>query len=67
MDGVTNPATITADFELYDSPGSQYEEGLFHRRYDEALMYLYGEYTHASPPGTESALISGGCSLSQVV
>ncbi len=49
INGGDNPSSITADFELYHFSGNTPLQGLFNRRCDEALMYLYGEYTHAPP------------------
>jgi GH24 family phage-related lysozyme (muramidase) len=56
--GGDNPETITTDFELYDQPVS--EGGVLNRRYQEAQMYLYGIYTHASAPALSASLCGGG-------
>jgi lysozyme len=58
--GGNDPATITADFELYDQPTSL--PGVLNRRYDEAQMYLYGIYTHTAAPANalDTAADCGG-------
>jgi GH24 family phage-related lysozyme (muramidase) len=59
MGGGTDPDTIKNDFMLYDNPGTPDQTGLRNRRYDEALMYLSGEYVHTpAPAGTFSSDLS---------
>lgn len=41
---VTNETTILSDFRQFTNGGGNYMEGLDKRRYDEAEIYLYGDY-----------------------
>lgn len=43
-DGVTDPQKVLDAFTGYVNSGDKYELGLERRRYDEAEMYLYGDY-----------------------
>lgn len=42
--GVTNPATIKADFQAWSYAGQTFLQGLYNRRTAEANMFLYGKY-----------------------
>jgi GH24 family phage-related lysozyme (muramidase) len=60
--GGNNPGTITADFENYAHGPSGTDQGLANRRYDESLMYNYGEFVHTPYSGVNTVgLVSGGC------
>ncbi|MCR5318966.1 MAG: lysozyme [Treponema sp.] len=43
--GITDSDTILEDFRQWINANGNYMEGLDRRRYDEAEMYLYGDYT----------------------